>query len=77
MNKQWSVLTLNFAYNKKNMWRFSFVIGSFLVKDNIFKGEWEIFGAEVYLYYRQFFIKGDFIIDGVECMFISAIKIFM
>ena len=32
-------------------------------------GEWEIFGAEVFLCYSQFFVNSDFIIDRVECMY--------
>ena len=34
---------------------------------NVFIGEWGIFGAEVFLHYSQFFIKGHFIIGRVEC----------
>ena len=37
------------------------------IKDDTFIGEWEIFGAEVFLCHSQFFIKGNFIIDGGEC----------
>ena len=37
------------------------------VKSDISIGEWEIFSAEVFLCYSWFFIKDDFIIDGVEC----------
>ena len=39
------------------------------IKGNVFIGEWGIFGAEVFLHYSQFFIKGDFIIGGVECRY--------
>ena len=59
--------TLNSTYNEKNMWRFSFIIGGFLLRGNIFIGELEIFGAEVFLCYSQFFDKDDFVVDGVEC----------
>ena len=37
------------------------------VRDDVFIGEWKIFGAQVFLCYRRFFVKGDFVIDGVEC----------
>ena len=33
----------------------------------MFIGEWSIFGAAVFLCYRRFFVKGDFIIGRVEC----------
>ena len=36
------------------------------IKGNVFIGEWEIFGAEVFLRYSRFFVKEDFVIDGVE-----------
>ena len=60
--------TLNSACNKKKyaeillryMWLF--------VKGDVFIGKRGIFGAEVFLCYRQFFIKNDFVIGGVECM---------
>ena len=32
------------------------------IKDDVFIGEWGIFGAKVFLRYSQFFVKGDFII---------------
>ena len=38
------------------------------IKGNVIIGEWGIFGVEIYLHYSQFFIKGDFIIGGVECI---------
>ena len=38
------------------------------VKGDVFIGEWGMFGAEVFLHYSQFFVKGNFIIGGVECM---------
>ena len=38
------------------------------VKGDVFIGERGIFGAEVFLHYRQFFIKSYFIIGRVECM---------
>ena len=53
--------TLNSKYNEKNMQR--------NVKGDVFIGEWEIFGVEVFLRYSRFFVKDDFFIDGVECMF--------
>ena len=37
------------------------------IKGNVFIAEWEIFGAEVFICYSQFFIKGNFIIGRVEC----------
>ena len=37
------------------------------IKGDVFIGEWGIFGTEVFLHYSQFFVKGNFIIDGVEC----------
>ena len=36
------------------------------IKGNIIIGEWEIFGAGVFLCYSHLFIKGDFVIGGVE-----------
>ena len=33
----------------------------------MFIGEWGIYGVEVFLHYSQFFIKGNFVIGGVEC----------
>ena len=36
-------------------------------KDDVIIGEWGIFGVEILLRYSQFFIKGDFVIGGVEC----------
>ena len=50
------------------MQRCCFVIGGFFVKGNIIIGEWGIFGVEIFLCYSQFFIKGDFVIGGVECI---------
>ena len=50
------------------MWTFSFMIGGFFLKGNVIIGEWEIFGAEFFLHYSRFFIIGDFIIGGVECI---------
>ena len=38
------------------------------IKSDVFIGEWSVFGAEVFLHYSQFFIKGDFVIGRVECM---------
>ena len=38
------------------------------IKDNVFIGEWGIFGAEVFLCYSWFFIKGNFFIGGIECI---------
>ena len=38
------------------------------MKGNVFIGERGIFGAEVLLCYRQFFIKSNFVIGGVECI---------
>ena len=38
------------------------------IKGDVFIGKRGIFGAEVFLHYRQFFVKSDFIIGGVECM---------
>ena len=37
------------------------------VKGNIIIGEWGIFGVGIFLHNSPFFIKGDFIIGGVEC----------
>ena len=37
------------------------------IKGNVFIGEWEILGVEVFLHYNRFFVKGDFVMDGVEC----------
>ena len=37
------------------------------VKDDVLIGEWDIFGAEVFLCYSRFFITGDFVIGRVEC----------
>ena len=37
------------------------------IKGNVIIGAWGIFGVEVFLCYSQFFIKGDFVIGGVEC----------
>ena len=34
----------------------------------VFIGEWGIFGAKVFLCYSRFFIKGNFVIGGVECI---------
>ena len=34
----------------------------------VFIGEWGIFGAEVFLRYSRFFIKGNFVIGRVECI---------
>ena len=62
--------TLNSAYNEKNMQRFCFIIGGF-VKGSVIIGEWGIFGVETFLF-SQFFIKGDFVIGGVVCTFLSA-----
>ena len=39
------------------------------IKNDIFIGEWGIFGVDIFLRYSQFFIKGNFVIDGVECIF--------
>ena len=63
---QLACITLNSAYNKKYA-EISLHYRWLFVKDNIFIGKWEIFGAEVFLCYNKFFIKGDLIIDGVEC----------
>ena len=38
------------------------------VKGNVFIGEWGILGGEVFFCYSLFFIKGDFVIGGVECI---------
>ena len=40
------------------------------VKGDVFISEWGIFGAEVFLRYSRFFVKGDFVIGGVECTLI-------
>ena len=37
------------------------------VKGDAFIGERGIFGAEVFLHYRRFFVKSNFVIGGVEC----------
>ena len=42
------------------------------VKGNVFICEWGTFGAEVFLCYSQFFVKGDFVIGRVECMSIPG-----
>ena len=36
---------------------------------DIFIGEWGVFGAEVFLCYSRFFVKGDFVIGRVDCMY--------
>ena len=41
------------------------------IKGNVIIGEWEIFGAEVFHRYSRIFAKGDFVIDGVECLYCS------
>ena len=37
------------------------------VKGDVIIGEWVIFGVEIFLHYSRFFVKGDFVIGGVEC----------
>ena len=37
------------------------------------QGERGIFGSEVLLCYRQFFVKSDFVIGGVECTQMNGI----
>ena len=39
------------------------------VKGDVFIGEWHVFGVEVFLCYSQFFIKSNFIIGRVECIY--------
>ena len=28
-----------------------------------------IFGVAIFLHFSRFFVKGDFVVDGVECMY--------
>ena len=37
------------------------------LKGNVFIGEWGLFGADVFLRYSWFFVRGNFVIGGVEC----------
>ena len=45
---------------------------------DVFIDEWGIFGAEVFLHYSRFFVKGDFVIGGAacNCYFMSVVTIF-
>ena len=62
-------ITLDSAYNKKKKYAENLLhYGWLFFKGNVFIGEWGIFGAEVFLRYSRFFIKGDFIIGRVECI---------
>ena len=58
--------TLNSAYNEKKCKDFPSYRRLF-VKGDVSIGEWETFGAEVFLHYSQFFVKGDFVLGRVEC----------
>ena len=61
--------TLNSVYNEKKTYveillRYRWLF----IQCDVFIGEWGIFGAKVFLRYSRFFVKGDFVIGGVECM---------
>ena len=62
--------TLNSAYNEKKCAEIFLCYWQLFIKGDIFIGEWEIFGAEVFHHYSWFFVKGNFIIDGVKCSLI-------
>ena len=46
------------------MQKFCFIIGSFSLRAM----HLGTFGAEIFLRYSRIFVKGDFVIGGVECM---------
>ena len=61
--------TLNSVYNEKKYVEILLRYRQLFVKDDVLIGEWGIFGAEVFLCYSCFFfVKGNFIIGGVECI---------
>ena len=65
------VLTcINSAYNEKKYAEIFLHYRWLFIKGDIFIGEWEVFGTEVFLCYSQFFIISDFVIDGVECILV-------
>ena len=53
---------------KKNMQRFCFISRWLFIKGDVFIGVCGIFGADIFLHYSQFFVKGNFVIGGVECI---------
>ena len=59
--------TLNSAYNKKKYAEILLHYRQLFVKDDVFIGEWHVFGAEVFLHYSHFFVKCNFVIGRVEC----------
>ena len=65
----WYKITLNSAYKEKKYAEILPCYRWLFIKGNVFIGEWGIFGAEVVLHYSQFFIKSDFVIGRVECIF--------
>ena len=64
------LFTLNSAYNEKKYAEILLCYRWLFVKGNVFISERGVFGAEVFLHYRRFFVKSDFIIGGVECILI-------
>ena len=61
--------TLNSAYKEKKYAEILLRYRQLFIKGSVFIGEWGIFGAVVFLHYSRFFIKGDFLISRVECMY--------
>ena len=56
---------------KKNMWRFCFIIGGFSLRKMYLQ-------VNRYIWcYRQFFVKSDFVIGGVECIINSVLLLFI
>ena len=60
--------TLNSAYNEKKYAEILPCYRWLFINGNVFIGEWGILGAEVFLRSSQFFVKGNFVIGGVECI---------
>ena len=63
--------TLNSAYNEKKYAEILLCYSWLFVKGDIFIGKRGIFGAEVFLHYRRFFVESDFVICGVVCISFS------
>ena len=61
-----SLNTLNSSYNEKKYAEILLRYRWLFVKADVFIGEWRIFGAEVFLHYSRFFIKGNFVIGRLE-----------
>ena len=60
-------ITLNSTYNEKKYAEILLHYRQIFIVGDVFVGEWGIFGVDIFLCYSWFFVKGNFVIGGVEC----------